>query len=60
MNVTSNKRLMHEQGLDDDRRVCKVRTQDPENLDEEVKSLVSAWRFSVSSLSSLSVYNSFF
>ena len=25
--------------------VCKVRTQDPENLDEEVKSLVSAWRF---------------
>ena len=27
------------------RRVCKVRTQDPENLIEEVKSLVSAWRF---------------
>jgi len=26
--------------------VCKVRTQDPENLDEEVKSLVTAWRFS--------------
>ena len=24
--------------------VCKVRTQDPENLDEEVKSLVTAWR----------------
>ena len=26
--------------------VCKVRTQDPENFDEEVKSLVTAW-FSV-------------
>ena len=24
--------------------VCKVRTQDPENFDEEVKSLVTAWR----------------
>ena len=24
--------------------VCKLRTQDPENFDEEVKSLVSAWR----------------
>ena len=24
--------------------VCKVRTQDPENYVEEVKSLVSAWR----------------
>jgi len=24
---------------------CKVRTQDPENFDEEVKSLVSAWRW---------------
>ena len=23
--------------------VCKLRTQDPENFDEEVKSLVSAW-----------------
>ena len=23
--------------------VCKVRTQDPENFDEEVKSLVTAW-----------------
>ena len=28
--------------------VCKVRTQDPENLDEEVKSLVSAWRSRIS------------
>ena len=26
------------------RSVCKVRTQDPENFDEEVKSLVTAWR----------------
>ena len=42
------------------RRVCKVRTQDPENLDEEVKSLVSAWRFSVSSLFSFSNFNSLF
>jgi len=24
--------------------VCKVRTKDPENFDEEVKSLVTAWR----------------
>ena len=24
--------------------VCKVRTQDTDNFDEEVKSLVSAWR----------------
>ena len=24
--------------------VCKVRTQDPENFDEEVKSLVTAWK----------------
>ena len=24
---------------------CNVRTQDPENFDEEVKSLVTAWRF---------------
>jgi len=24
--------------------VCKVRTQNPESFDEEVKSLVSAWR----------------
>ena len=24
--------------------VCKVRTQDPENFDEEVKSLLTAWR----------------
>ena len=23
---------------------CNVRTQDPENFDEEVKSLVTAWR----------------
>ena len=23
--------------------VCKVRTQDPENIDEEVKSLVTVW-----------------
>ena len=23
--------------------VCKVRTQDPENFDEEVKSLATAW-----------------
>jgi len=28
--------------------VCKVRTQDPENLDEEVKSLVTAWRYTCS------------
>ena len=27
--------------------VCKVRTQDPENFDEEVKSLVTAWLISV-------------
>ena len=26
------------------RSVCKVRTQDPENFDEEVKSLLTAWR----------------
>merc|ERR1712026_207326 len=26
------------------RSVCEVRTQDPENFDEEVKSLVTAWR----------------
>ena len=26
--------------------VCKVRTKDPENYDEEVKSLVTAWRLS--------------
>jgi len=26
--------------------VCKVRTQDPENFDEEVKSLVTAWKTS--------------
>lgn len=26
--------------------VCKVRTQDPENFDEEVKSLVTAWNSS--------------
>ena len=25
---------------------CNVRTQDPENFDEEVKSLVTAWRIS--------------
>ena len=24
--------------------VCKLGTQDPENLDEEVKPLVTAWR----------------
>ena len=24
---------------------CNVRTQDPENFDEEVKSLVTAWRW---------------
>jgi len=24
--------------------VCKVRTQDPENFEEEVKSLLTAWR----------------
>ena len=24
--------------------VCKVRTQDPENFDEEVKSMVTAWQ----------------
>ena len=28
---------------------CNVRTQDPENLDEEVKSLVTAWRLQTSS-----------
>ena len=33
--------------------VCKLRTQDPENFDEEVKSLVSAWRSS--SLGSLAL-----
>ena len=27
--------------------VCKVRTKDPENFDEEVKSLVTAWRSNV-------------
>ena len=27
-----------------ERSVCKVRTQDPENFDEEVKSLLTAWR----------------
>lgn len=32
---------------EEERRVCKVRTQDPEDLDEEVKSLVSAWRFNL-------------
>ena len=29
--------------------VCKVRTQDPENFDEEVKSLVTAWLMTSSS-----------
>ena len=29
--------------------VCKVRTQDPENFDEEVKSLVTAWWLTSSS-----------
>ena len=28
--------------------VCKVETQDPENFDEEVKSLVTAWLISKS------------
>ena len=28
---------------------CNVRTQDPENFDEEVKSLVTAWRIQKSS-----------
>ena len=34
--------------------VCKVRTQDAENFDEEVKSLVSAWRSVTSSSVKLS------
>lgn len=29
------------------RSVCKVKTQEAENFDEEVKSLVSAWRMNV-------------
>ncbi len=29
----------------DEGSVCKVKTQEAENFDEEVKSLVSAWRF---------------
>jgi hypothetical protein len=36
--------------------VCKVRTQDPENFDEEVKSLVTAWRFSDSCSYDLFIY----
>jgi len=32
-----------------DGSVCKVRTQEAENFDEEVKSLVSAWRSLTSS-----------
>ena len=39
------------------RRVCKVRTQDPENLIEEVKSLVSAWRFFAISSASSSTFS---
>ena len=31
-------------GEETKRSVCKVRTQDPENFDEEVKSLLTAWR----------------
>ena len=29
---------------EENKSVCKVRTQEAENFDEEVKSLVSAWR----------------
>ena len=35
---------VYKQGRFYHRDVCKVRTQEAENFDEEVKSLVSAWR----------------
>ena len=38
---------------------CNVRTQDPENFDEEVKSLVTAWRWNNSWLCLTSVSFSF-
>ena len=34
---------------------CNVRTQDPENFDEEVKSLVTAWRIQKTSSNNRSI-----
>ena len=46
-NVLHKPILLKNKIEEEERRVCKVRTQDPEDLDEEVKSLVSAWRFNL-------------
>ncbi len=42
-NGPSTRRFQQEDDREDKGSVCKVRTQDPENFDEEVKSLVTAW-----------------